>query len=56
MDDNLCGKFISSLIDPGSTYIYVNPELVDKCGLKKKVYVESWLVQLATSVKKRVHH
>ncbi len=29
---------------------------MDKCGLSKEVHAESWLVQLATSTKKRVHH
>ena len=29
---------------------------MDKCSLRKKLHAESWLVQLATSTKKRVHH
>lgn len=29
---------------------------MDKCGLRKEVHAESWLVQLATGTKKRVHH
>jgi len=29
---------------------------VDKCGLSKELHVESWLVQLDTHTKKRVHH
>ena len=44
------------LIDLGSNYSYVNPNLVDKCGLRKEVHAESWLVQSATGTKKRFHH
>jgi len=44
------------LIDPRSNYSYVNPDLVGKCGLRKEVHVESWLVYLATSTNKIVHH
>ena len=44
------------MIDHGSNYSYVSPDLVDKCGLNKEVHVESCLVQLATGTKKRVHH
>jgi len=29
---------------------------VDNCCFNKELHVESWLVQLATSTKKRVHH
>jgi len=52
----LCDKFISILIDPRSNYNYVSPDLVDKCGLNMELHAESWLVQLATGTKKRVHH
>jgi len=41
MDDNLCDQAISILIDPRSNYNYVSPNMVDKCGLSKEVYVES---------------
>ena len=56
MDGKLWDQVISILINPGSNYSYVNPDLVDKCGLRKEVHVESWFVQLATGTKKRVHH
>jgi len=56
MDDKLCDQLVSILIDPGSNYSYVSPDLVDKCRLNKEVNAESWLVQLATGTKKRVHH
>ena len=39
---------ISVLIDPGSTHIYITPQLVDMCTLKKSKHRRSWLVQLAT--------
>lgn len=56
MDGKICDEVISILIDPGSNYRYVCPHLVDKCGLSKELHEKSWLVQLATSTKKQVHH
>jgi len=56
MDNKLCDQVISIFIDPRSNYSYVSPDLVDKCGLSKELHAKSWLVQLATSTKKRVHH
>jgi len=56
MYGKLCDQVLSILIDPGSSYSYVTPDLVDKCGLRKEVHAESWLVQLATCMKKRAHH
>jgi len=56
MDGKLCDQVVSILNDPRSNYSYVNPNLVDKCGLNKEVHAESWLVQLAIGTKKRVHH
>jgi len=56
MDDMLCDQVVSILIDPRSNYSYINPNLVDKCGFRKEVHAEYWLVQLATGMKKRVHH
>ena len=44
------------MIDPGSNYSYINPDLLDKCGLRKEVHAESWMVQLATCTKNRFHH
>jgi len=56
MDSKICDQVVSILIDPGFSYSYVNPDLVDKCGLNNEVHANSWLVQLATGTKKRVHH
>jgi len=56
MDDKTYDQVVSNFIDPGYSYSYVNLDLVDKCGLNKEVHLDSWLVQLATSTKKRVHH
>ena len=52
MDNKLYGQVISILIDHGSNYSYVNPDLLDKCGLNKEVNAESWLVHLDTSIQK----
>eukprot|EP00253_Pinus_taeda_P032681 PITA_32681 len=56
MDSKLFDQVVYILIDSGSNYSYVNPDLVDKCGLNKEVHAESWLVQLAIGTKKQVHH
>eukprot|EP00253_Pinus_taeda_P021902 PITA_21902 len=56
MDCKICDQVVSILIDLGYNNRYISPDLVDKCGLRKEVHEESWLVQLATSAKKRVHH
>ena len=39
MEDKLCDQVVSILIDPGSNYSYVNPNLVD---LNKEVHEKSW--------------
>jgi len=52
MDCKLCDQFISILIDHGSNYSYVSPDLVDNCGLNKELHAKSWLVQLATGTNK----
>ncbi len=54
--DSKLDQVVSTLIDPGSNYSYVNAHLVDRCGLNKEVHAEYWLVQLNTGSKKRVHH
>jgi len=52
MDDKFCDQVVYILIDLGSNYSYVSPELVDKCGLNKEVHAKSCLVQLATGTNK----
>jgi len=44
MEGKLCDQLISIFIDPRYNYSNVNLELVDKCGLRKEVHAESWLV------------
>ena len=56
MDGKLCDQVISIFIDPGSNYSYVSLDLVEKCGLSSELHAESWLVQLAIGIKKKVHH
>ena len=56
MDNKICDQVVSILIDLRSNYSYINPDLVDKCGLNKEVHAESWLVQFGTCTHKRVHH
>lgn len=56
MEGKLSHQVVSIFIDPRSNHIYVNVDLMDKCGLRKEVHSESWLVQLAIGTKKIVHH
>ena len=42
------------LIDPGSTHSYITPRIIEMCTLKKSRHKRSWLVQLATGIKKKV--
>eukprot|EP00253_Pinus_taeda_P017427 PITA_17427 len=56
MEGKICGQVVSILNDPKYNYIYVDLELVDKCGLIKEVHAKSWLVKLASGTKKRVYH
>ena len=52
LEGKFCDQVVSILIDPGSNYSYVNPNLLDKCGLNKELHAEPWLVQLTTCTKK----
>jgi hypothetical protein len=45
---------ISVLIDPGATLSYIAPDVVESNKLKKLKHTKSWLVQLATSTKRKV--
>jgi len=56
MEGKICDQFVSFFIDPGSDYSYIILDLEDKCCLNKEVHAKSWLVQLSTGTKKRVHH
>jgi len=56
MEGKIYVQFVSILVDHGSNYSYVNPELMDKCGLRKDMHAESWLAYLATHTNKRVLH
>jgi predicted aspartyl protease len=42
------------LIDPGATLIYITVDLVELNKLKKQKHEKSWLVQLATTAKRKV--
>ena len=45
---------ISILIDPRANLSYISPNLVEKCKLHVQKFVSSWLVQLATSARRKV--
>ena len=45
---------VSILIEPGSTHSYITPKIVEICAFKKLKHRKSWLVQLATRIKRKV--
>ena len=51
---NIVEQYVSILIDPGSTHIYITPRVVEICAFKKVKHIKSWLVQLATGTKRKV--
>jgi hypothetical protein len=54
VEGNIAKKYISILIDLGSSHNYVAPKVVDSCILQKCKHKKSWLVQLATRTKRKV--
>lgn len=56
MDGKFYNQYVCILSDLGSTYIYVNPDMVGKCDLNKEVDEKYSLVKLDIGTKKRVHH
>jgi len=54
MEGMVTNQLVSILIDLGSNFSYVNPNIVEKCKLPKKAHRESWLAQLATGTKIQV--
>ena len=45
---------IAILIDPGASLSNISPRLVEKCKLPVEKFESSWLIQLATSAKRKV--
>ena len=45
---------VTILIDPGASLSYIAPKMVEKCKLSVEKFENSWLVQLATSAKRKV--
>ena len=41
---NIVEKYVSILIDPGSTHSYITPKVVEICAFKKVKHRKSWLV------------
>ena len=50
----MLSKFVSILIDPGSTHNYITPRVVEICAFKKVKHRKFWLVHLATGTKRNV--
>jgi hypothetical protein len=55
VDGNIKNKHVSILIGLGSIHSYLDPKLVDIFHLKKSRLKISWLVQLATGIKRRIN-
>ena len=47
-------KYVSILIDPGSTHSYITPRVIEVSAFKKLKHSKSWLIQLATGTKRKV--
>ena len=54
IEGKISNASISSLIDPGAFQRYGSPKILDTCKLNKEKHEKSWLVQLATSTKRKV--
>jgi hypothetical protein len=54
MKGTITNHLVSILIDPGSNLSYIAPKDVDKCKLQPHKHAKPWLVQLATSTKRKV--
>ena len=54
VEGEIAKQTIYVLIDPGSTHNYITHGFVEMCPLKKSKHRRSWLVQLATGIKKNV--
>ena len=54
VEGDIVERTVFVLIGPGSTHSYITPILVEMCTLKKSKHRRSWLVQIATGIKKKV--
>ena len=55
VEGNIAKKTIFILIDNVSTHSYITPKIVEICAFKKTNHIKSWLVQLATRIKRKVN-
>jgi hypothetical protein len=54
MEGTISNHPVSILIDLGSNLSYDSPQTFEKCKLKQVKHVKSWMVQLATTTKRKV--
>ena len=54
VEGEISKKTIFVLLDPRSTHNYITPRLVEIGALMQSKHRTSWLVQLATRIKKKV--
>ena len=56
MEGKVSDQSVIVLIDPGASLSYISPQIVEKCNIKTEKFQQSWLVQLATSTKRKLTH
>ena len=54
IEGTINGKRVSILIHPCASLSYISPRVVEKCKLSLQKFENSWLVQLATGMKRKV--
>ena len=54
VEGKIVEEFVSVLIDPRSSHIYITPRIVEIFSFKKLKHIKSWLVQIATGTKRKV--
>jgi hypothetical protein len=55
MEGMISNHHVSILIEPSYNLSYVSPQTIEKYKLQLEKHVNSWLVQLATGTKQRLH-
>lgn len=54
IEGTILNQYVYVLIDAWVNLIYISPQPVEKCELKYEKFKTGWLVQLATSKKRKV--
>lgn len=54
IEGKICDQPISILIDPGASFSYISPRIIENCKMVSGKFKKLWLVQLALG-RKRSH-